>query len=137
MSTLYRIHSDWRWIIVVLAIVAVARLAVGLLGRQPYDRSSRILTRLFGISVDIQVLIGLVYFLWQGIENDLWPRYRFEHMVVMIVAAAVAHLPARWRSAPDLIRYRNDLLVVLATMVIIFVGVLLLPGGINRWEPNF
>lgn len=137
MSTLYRIHSDWRWIIVVLAIVAVARLAVGLLGRQPYDRSSRILTRLFGISVDIQVLIGLVYFLWQGIENDLWPRYRFEHMVVMIVAAAVAHLPARWRSAPDQIRYRNDLLAVLAAIVLIFIGVLLLPGGMNRWEPNF
>lgn len=137
MSTLYRIHSDWRWIIVVLAIVAAARLAVGLFGRQPYDRSSRILMMLFGISIDIQVLIGLVYFLWQGIENDLWPRYRFEHMVVMIVAAFVAHLPARWRSAPDLIRYRSDLLVVLATTVIIFVGVLLLPGGINRWEPNF
>lgn len=137
MSTLYRIHSDWRWIIVVLAIVAAARLAVGLLGRQPYDRSSRILTRLFGISVDIQVLIGLVYFLWQGIENDLWPRYRFEHMVVMIVAAAVAHLPARWRSAPDQIRYRNDLLAVLAAIVLIFIGVLLLPGGMNRWEPNF
>lgn len=137
MSTLYRIHSDWRWIIVVLAIVAAARLAVGLLGRQPYDRSSRILTQLFGISVDIQVLIGLVYFLWQGIENDLWPRYRFEHMVVMIVAAAVAHLPARWRSAPDQIRYRNDLLAVLAAIVLIFIGVLLLPGGMNRWEPNF
>ncbi|NLE52672.1 MAG: hypothetical protein GX613_14845 [Chloroflexi bacterium] len=137
MSTLYRIHSDWRWIIVLLAVAAIVRLAIGLFGRQEYDRSSRILTLLFSISVDIQVLIGLVYFVWQGIENDLWPRYRFEHLAVMVVAAIVAHLPARWRGAPEITRYRNGLLVVLATMVIIFVGVVLLPGGVNRWEPNF
>jgi len=137
MSTLYRIHSDWRWIIVVLAVAAAVRLAVGLFRHQKYDRSSRILTLLFSISVDIQVLIGLVYFIWQGIEDDLWPRYRFEHLVIMLVAALVAHLPARWRTAPELSRYRNGLLVVLATMVIIFVGVVMLPGGINRWEPNF
>lgn len=110
---------------------------MGLFGRQKYDRSSRLLTLLFSISVDIQVLIGLIYFIWQGIEYDLWPRERFEHMAVMIVAAIVAHLPARWRNAPELVRYRNDLLVVLATIVIIFVGVVLLPGGTARWEPSF
>lgn len=137
MSMLFRIHSDLRWIIVLLAIAAIVRLAVGLFGRQKYDRSSRLLTLLFSISVDIQVLIGLIYFIWQGIEYDLWPRERFEHMAVMIVAAIVAHLPARWRNAPELVRYRNDLLVVLATIVIIFVGVVLLPGGTARWEPSF
>lgn len=137
MSTLYRIHSDWRWIIVLLAVAAVIRLAIGLFGRQEYDRSSHILTLLFRISVDIQVLLGMIYFIWHGVENDLWPRYRFEHMAVMIVAAIVAHLPTRWRNAPEITRYRNDLLVVLATMVIIFVGVVLLPGGVDRWEPNF
>lgn len=137
MSTLYRIHSDWRWIIVLLAVAAVIRLAIGLFGRQEYDRSSHILTLLFRISVDIQVLLGMIYFIWHGVENDLWPRYRFEHMAVMIVAAIVAHLPTRWRNAPEITRYRNDLLVVLATMAIIFVGVVLLPGGVDRWEPNF
>ena len=137
MSTLFRIHSDWRWLIVLLAVAAVIRLAVGLFGRQEYDRSARILTSLFAISIDIQVLLGLAYMIWQGIENDLWPRYRFEHLVVMVIAAIVAHLPSRWRNAPELTRYRNDLLAVLAVIVIIFVGVVLLPGGVNRWEPNF
>lgn len=137
MSTLFRIHSDLRWIIVLLAIAAIARLAVGVFARQQYDRSSRLLTLLFSISVDIQVLIGLIYFIWQGIEHSLWPRERFEHMIVMIVAAIVAHLPARWRKAPEATRYRNDLLVVLATIAIIFVGVVLLPGGTARWKPNF
>ena len=90
MSTLFRIHSDWRWIIVLLAVAAVIRLAVGLFGRQEYDRSARILTSLFAISIDIQVLLGLAYMIWQGIENDLWPRYRFEHLVVMVIAAPEA-----------------------------------------------
>lgn len=137
MSTLFNIHSDWRWLIVLLGVAAVIRLAIGLFGRQEYDRSARILTTLFAISIDIQVLIGLVYMIWQGIENDAWPRERFEHAAVMIVAAIVAHLPARWRDAPELTRYRNDLLAVLAAVVIIFVGVILLAGGVDRWEPRF
>src|SRR5690606_41799772 len=119
MSTLYRIHSDWRWIIVLLAVAAIVRLAIGLFGRQEYDRSSRILTLLFSISVDIQVLIGLVYFVWQGIENDLWPRYRSEALAVMVVAAIVARLPARWRGGRELTSYRSGLLGVRATMLII------------------
>ncbi len=134
MSTLFRIHSDLRWLLVAVAVLAAVRLAVGWLrGESPYDRASRILMLLFTIGVDVQVLVGLIYLVWNGIDADYWPRYRFEHLAVMLVAAGVAHLPRRWRSAPAPVRYRNDALTVIAVAVLVFVGVVLLPGGMNRW----
>ncbi len=137
MSTLFRIHSDLRWLLVLVALITVIRLALGLFGRQPYARSSRMLMLAFGILVDVQVLVGLIYFVWNGARDDFWPRYRFEHMAVMLVALFVAHLPVRWRTAPDAIRTRNDLLTVIGVLALVFVGVLVLVGGINRWEPSF
>jgi hypothetical protein len=134
VDTLFRIHSDLRWLLVAVAVLAVIRLVVGWLRREsPYDRASRSLMLLFTIGVDVQVLVGLIYFVWHGIDADYWPRQRFEHLVVMLIAAGVAHLPRRWRSAPAPIRYRNDVLAVIAVLVIVFVGVVLLPGGMNRW----
>ncbi|NLF74815.1 MAG: hypothetical protein GX573_03895 [Chloroflexi bacterium] len=134
MDTLFRIHSDLRWLLVAVAVLAVIRLVIGWLRREsPYDPISRSLMLLFSIGLDIQVLVGLIYFIWNGIDADYWPRQRFEHLVVMLIAAGVAHLPRRWRSAPAPVRYRNDALTVLAVLVIVFVGVILLPGGTNRW----
>lgn len=135
MDTLFRIHSDLRWLVVILGILAIIRLAIGLFGRQPYDRWARLSTLLFSISIDIQVLVGFVYLIWQGIEHDLWPRERFEHMAVMIVALIIAHLPMRWRNALPITRYRNDLVAVIVALIVIFVGVVALPGGTARWEP--
>ena len=137
MDTLFRIHSDLRWLIVAVAVLAAIRLAVGWLRRESiYDRASSMLMQLFAIGVDVQVLVGLVYFIWSGldVEGGYWPRERFEHLVVMLIAAGVAHLPRRWRSAPAPLRYRNDALAVIAVLVIVFVGVVLLPGGTNRWK---
>ena len=137
MSTLFRIHSDLRWLLVMVAILTLARLALGLFGQRPYDKSSRILMLVFGILVDVQVVVGLIYFVWNGARHDFWPRYRFEHMAVMLIALFVAHLPVRWRKAPGAIRTRNELLTVIVVLALIFVGVLVLVGGMNRWEPNF
>jgi hypothetical protein len=134
VETLFHIHSGVRWLIVIVAVMTFVRLAIGYFGRQPYDRSARGLVALFSTFIDIQILLGLIYFIWSGIDNDYWPRARFEHMVVMFVAAFIAHLPVRWRKSPDPLRYRNDMLVVLVVLVVVFVGVVLLPGGTARWE---
>lgn len=133
MSTLFRAHSDLRWLVVLVGLVLLVRLAIGLAQRQPYDKLARYLMLGFTTLVDIQVLLGLIYFIWNGIDASYWPRQRFEHLVIMLVAAGIAHLPRRWAEAPSLIRYRNNLLVVTATLVMIFVGVIVLIGGMDRW----
>jgi hypothetical protein len=137
VDTLFRIHSDLRWLVVLIGLLALIRLAVGYFGHHGYDRASRVLMSLFTISLELQATIGLIYLIWDGAKNDFWPRYRFEHLVIMVVAVVIAHLPKRWQSAPDSLRYRNDLAVVLCTLILIFVGVMVLIGGSNRWTLDF
>jgi hypothetical protein len=43
-------------------------------------------------------------------------------------------LPARWKSLGDTNRFRNSFLAILGVGVLIFLGVLLLPGGMARWQ---
>jgi len=71
-------------------------------------------------------------FIWNGAKNGYWPAYRLEHAITMLIALAIVHLPRRWRKAPAPARYRNDLVVVLVTMLVIIAGVARLPGP-DRW----
>jgi hypothetical protein len=134
VTTLFDLHSYLRWLVVLIAVAAIVRLALGLFRKDAYDRSSRVLTLLFSIAIDVQVLVGIVYLIWNGSKYDYWPRERFEHMAVMLGALVLAHLPSRWKNGPSSLRYRNDLLVVVAVLALVFVGVVLLPGGMDRWE---
>lgn len=51
---------------------------------------------------------------------------------VAILAVVAAHLPARWKSAPDKVRHRNTLFAFVTSLVLIFIGVAVLPGGWSR-----
>jgi uncharacterized membrane protein YphA (DoxX/SURF4 family) len=82
--------------------------------------------------MDLQVMLGLILLLWSGFAGAGFPRYRLEHAVVMIIAAVVAHLNARWRNAENKVRFRNDLFIILATLVLILLGISVLPGGLSR-----
>lgn len=136
MNTLFEIHSGLRWLILLLAALALIRLAVGLFAAQAYDRAATLLMRLLAAAIGIQMLIGLIYLIWNGIDADYWPTGRFIHAIVMFVAGyVVGDLPRRWRDAPPVTRYRNDLVVVIVALVIIFVGISALPGGnTGRWD---
>lgn len=132
MNTLFEIHSGVRWLIVLVAVIAVIWLVVRWLQRKPYDRSSSMMMMVFTRLLEIQMLLGVVYLIWNGLDADFWPRYRFEHLAVMLVAVFIAHLPERWKNASDLIRYRNNVMIIVVTLAVIIAGVVLLPG--NRWE---
>lgn len=83
--------------------------------------------------MDLQVLLGLVYFFWTGMVMGIgFPLYRIEHLTLMLAAAVVAHLPSMWKKQSHQQRLRNSLLTILAALVLVFVGVARLPGGWTR-----
>jgi hypothetical protein len=49
----------------------------------------------------------------------------------MLVAVVLAHLTSLGKDKGDNVRYRNGFLFLLASLVVVVVGVSLLPGG--RW----
>jgi hypothetical protein len=132
MSILLMIHSLVRWLIVIVALVAVIKFALGWLRGDAFQAMDRGLASGFSGLIDLQVTLGIIYLVWDGLSGAGFPMYRFEHAGIMIIAAVVAHLPVRWKDAKDKIRFRNSLFVVLDVLIIVFIGVALLPGGWNR-----
>ncbi len=132
MDFVLGLHSLVRWIIVVIAVAGIVWFALSAMRRVNNPKTNRILMSAFTGFIDLQVLLGLIYILWSGITGAGFPLYRIEHAVTMVIAAAVAHLSMRWRKAPVEIQARNYLLILIAVLVIVFIGVSLLPYGWTR-----
>jgi hypothetical protein len=133
MPILLMVHSILRWIIVIVAVIAGLKFLIGWLASREYTRIDRILLAAYSGLIDLQVLIGLIFFVWTGVTgagfSDL---FRWEHAFVMVLAAVAAHAPMRWAGAPDRPRYRNNLLAIVASLILIYIGVSVLPGGWAR-----
>lgn len=127
MPFLLALHSLVRWIVVLVALVAIVKFALGWLQKANAQKIDRTLMSAFSGLVDLQILLGLVLLLMTG--DFSMPR--IEHLVTMIVAAVVAHLPMRWRNDTSTKALRNNLLVVVAVIVLVVAGIASLPG--NRW----
>ncbi len=139
-QVLLYVHSWLRWIILLVAAAALIKLAVGLAGRRAFDRLTGGLLSAYSGLMDLQVLIGIVQLAvgWRGFTaasqaagGPAFPLPQIEHLVAMVIAAAVAHLPARWKGQPDLARHRNALVALVISLALIVLGVSTLAG--SRW----
>lgn len=123
-------HSLLRWLIVLVALLAIGRYLMVWQGRVAGGGIDRGLMAAYTGMLDVQALLGLILILLLGLEMP-----RIEHAVTMIVALVAAHVGSmRWRNAQEVFRARNYLVVVLITLALIVAGVLSLPG--NRWIPT-
>jgi len=133
MNILLMLHSLLRWIILLVAIVAVIKFALGWLQGGQFKGMDQGLMAGFSGLMDLQATLGIIFLLWSGIGAGAgFPRHRVEHGFVMILAAVVAHLSARWKNADDKTRFRNNLLTIIAALVLVLVGLASLPGGLSR-----
>lgn len=129
MEFVLTLHSLWRWVVVVVALVALVKFALGWLQKKNPDALDRRLLLAFTTTIDIQVLLGIVLVVLLAL-NGAVGRDAIEHVVVMVIAAVVAHLSAIWRKREDNAFLRNSFLVVLVTLLLIVVGV----STVNGWH---
>lgn len=132
MDIVLMLHSLVRWAIVVIAVIAAIKFAIGWLQKAKVQAMDRGLMSGFSGLIDLQVLLGVIILLVTGFGGVGFPMYRIEHAFAMIVAAVVAHLPMRWRKSDSPMTLRNNLFVIVAVLVIVFIGVASLPGGWSR-----
>jgi hypothetical protein len=77
--------------------------------------------------LDVNVLLGLILLFFYG---GGFTANRIEHAVTMILAAVAAHLNMLWRNSPDSqVKFRNNLIVVVISLILVAVGVIRLRGG--------
>ena len=131
MGILLEAHSGVRWLVVLIAVVALVKFLMGWLGNKSYTKFDNILAKAFTGIVDLQVLLGLIYLIWNGVAGGGFPRYRLEHSVTMILVAVAAHFVGRSK-ASDTVRFRNATLAIVITLLLVYAGVAVLPGGWSR-----
>jgi hypothetical protein len=125
-----QLHSWVRWVIVGVALGSVVVFGLIWAGRLRPDKRMWALMAAFAGLIDLQMTLGIIYLLWNGLAADVgFPMYRIEHAVTMLVAVVVAHMNARWRTAGDTVRARNNVLIILAVLILIYLGVARLPQG--------
>ena len=134
MNIIFIAHSHLRWLVLLVAAAAVIKFAIGWLRGGAFKGMDRGLAAGFSGAMDLQATLGLINLLWLGFSADGggFTRYRLEHAFIMILAAVLGHLPARWKKAADGIRFRNTLFCILGALLLVYIGVAALPGGWAR-----
>jgi len=80
-------HSGWRYVVLILLVLALVQALAGWFGKKPYTEGNRKLNVFALIVTHIQILVGLVmYFMSPLVEAGI--RYwKMEHIGMMIFAA--------------------------------------------------
>jgi hypothetical protein len=124
MEWVVDLHSIWRWVVLIAAVIAIVLAALAMMGTRPWDSLADRFSFFFTVALDLQVLIGLV--IW--IFNQAWTRdafIAFIHPVLMLAAVAVAHI-GRTRSEhakDDRSRGRTALTFFVVSVIVIIVAI--------------
>jgi len=130
MGFVLMIHSIVRWLIVVMGLFALGKFLVGWVSKSEFTKMDRGLSAGFSGLMDLQVLLGFIFFFWSGLTGGGFPMYRIEHMVTMMIAAMVAHLPSFMKKTGN--KFATGLYAIIGALVLVFIGVARLPGGWSR-----
>ena len=131
MGFVLMFHSIVRWVLVLVGVIALVKFLVGWLRKSEFTKMDRGITSGFSGLMDLQVLLGLIFLLWNGLAGGVgFPMFRIEHMVTMFLAAVAAHAPAFMKKAEN--QFMVRFLAVLGALVLVFIGVARLPGGWSR-----
>ncbi len=124
------VHSLVRWLVVIVAVIAIVRYALVMAGRVQSSRMDRGLISGYTGLLDLNVLLGLIIIVWQSINAGQVQPAWLEHGVTNIIGVAVAHFFAqRAQKIEDAkLKARTNLLGVVISMAIIVVGVALVGG---------
>lgn len=129
MDILLTVHSILRWFIILIAALAIFKFSVSWAGNGSFKGMDHGLASALSGLMDAQVLLGFIYFLWDGFTGAGFPGYRWLHMLIMIAAAGLMHVPARLKALGDKQRFSYSIVSILGALVLVYIGVMFLPGG--------
>jgi uncharacterized membrane protein YozB (DUF420 family) len=131
------VHNIVRWIIVILAVVALFRAYSGWLGRRAWSSTDRSVGIFLASAMDIQFLFGLIlYFLLSPVTRlalqnlgaamgDAVMRFFFlEHAVYMLLAVVFVHIgsAAARRAGEDVSKHKRAALWFTLAVLAIILG---------------
>ena len=123
-------HGYWRWVLALVAIVALVKFLMGWLGNKPVTRQDKLIGTAFSSVMSIQLVLGLINVAGYVMLGAFNPRVHMEHAVYGLVATGLSHaLPLRKDERPDAARFRTSAIMVVVSLLLIALSVIRLRGG--------
>jgi len=126
VGTLITVHGLVRWVLAVLALVLVARYASGWLGRRSFAPIDRQLGGAYAAVMTVQFVLGAVNLVLLAVNSAFRPGAHIEHAFYGLLATALAHIAPAQKGEG---RYRNALILVVVSLVLVFLSVTRLRGN--------
>jgi putative copper export protein len=141
-TALLTVHSYLRWLVLLVALVALFRAVAGVTQRRPWTSADDAAAKWFGMSLDLQMVIGLIIYVflspftmsaWSDIgaamRDDTVRFVVIEHQFGMIVAVALAHIGrSRIRKIADPARRHRLALIFFGIAFVVMVASIPWPG---------
>ena len=134
MILVAQIHSFWRWIVLLAAILAVVKAFAGWFGKQSWTSLDDRLGLFFTVAIDIQFLLGLILYI--GVLTGNYAKFYAgqigrltgEHVVLGIIALAVAHI-GRSRAKKQSTAQSKHQTVAIAFVIALLLIAVAIPRG--------
>ena len=129
------LHSFVRWLVVIFAVWAVVRAASGWANNRPWAPADRQAGLLFGMTLDVQALLGLLLYFFLDPEtspfqsgfaaNPEGAYFTWLHFLPMLAALVLAHIGAsRARKAEgDLNKHRTAAIFYALSILLILLAI--------------
>ena len=112
------LHSIIRWVIVLVALLALGNNLIGWIQPKPYEaRDSQIMSIFIGL-LDLQLILGMIL-LFTGSMTQA----NIFHGVILILIITIAHVHVRWQKKEAKIKFRNNALLILFILFFIYIAV--------------
>ncbi|WP_262916087.1 cytochrome B [Pedobacter montanisoli] len=121
-------HSGWRYVVLLLLIIAVLQALAGWFGKKSYTEGNRKLNVFTLISAHIQLLLGLgVYFLngWYKMDSSVaMGRYwKMEHISMMVLAIILITVGnAKSKKVADAVAKHRTIAVFFGIALLLILG---------------
>ena len=126
-------HDGWRWLVILIGIIFLVKMILGLVQKSQWSKLDKQLGLFTTITVDIQVLGGLI--LW--VMNSWW-KYPAtvpgaEHPTTMLLALGIMHVG--WsrakKATTDAGKYQQALIWFGIAGLLVALGILRVTGAMG------
>lgn len=133
------LHSVLRWVILIVALWAIIKMAAGMNGKKVFTPSDKRPALFFQIFMDIQLLVGLyLYFVgeWglksinrsgfgEVMKTAITRFFAVEHLVGMLIAVILVHIGygATKKASPDKKKFSKAFWCFLIALIVILVSI--------------
>lgn len=130
------LHSWSRWLVLILAVIAIFKSLTGCLGKQSFSKQDNILGASFVGSMHLQLLLGLLLYFFLSpmglnaiqevgmkdvMKSPLYRYWAVEHFVTMTLAVVLAQLGRiqSKKASTDLMKHKKAFIFYTIALVLV------------------